>query len=65
VRKSVEGKELPVFTTALLERAAFRELHLTGQTPRQTDPAGAAAANISAITQELLARLESLQEAAA
>jgi chromosome partitioning protein len=65
VRKSIEGKELPVFTTALLERAAFRELHLTGQTPRQTDPAGAAAANISAIAQELLARLESLQEAAA
>jgi chromosome partitioning protein len=57
--------ELPVFTTALVERAAFRELHLTGQTPRQTDPKSAAAANIRGITQELLTRLASLQEAAA
>jgi chromosome partitioning protein len=65
VRESVEGKDLPVFVTALLERAAFRELHLTGQTPRQTDPTGTAAANVSAITQELLARLASLQKAAA
>jgi len=65
VRESVEGKDLPVFVTALLERAAFRELHLTGQTPRQTDPTGTAAANVSAITQELLARLDSLQKAAA
>jgi chromosome partitioning protein len=65
VRESVEGKDLPVFGTALLERAAFRELHLTGKTPRQADPKAAAAANVSAITQELLIRLESLQEAAA
>lgn len=65
VRESVEGKNLPVFVAALLERAAFRELHLTGQTPRQTDPTGTAAANVSAITQELLARLASLQKAAA
>jgi chromosome partitioning protein len=65
VRRSVEEKELPVFGTALLERAVFRELHLTGQAPRQTDPTSAAAANVSAITQELLTRLENLQEAAA
>lgn len=65
VRESVQGKDLPVFSTALLERAAFRELHLTGKTPRQVDPKGATAANVSAITQELLTRLESLQEAAA
>src|SRR5512132_2039788 len=65
VRQSVEGKELPVFGAALLERAAFRELHLTGQSPRQTDPTGTAATNVSAITQELIARLEKLQEAAA
>jgi chromosome partitioning protein len=65
VRESVEGKELPVFSAALLERAAFRELHLTGKAPRQTDPKGAAAANVSAITQELLTRLESFQVAAA
>jgi len=66
VRESVEGKgQLPVFSTALLERAAFRELHLTGQTPRQTDPKSAAAVNVTAITQELLTRLATLQEAAA
>lgn len=65
VRESVEGKDLPIFDTALLERAAFRELHLTGKTPRQTDPKGAAAGNVSAITQELLSRLEGLQETAA
>jgi chromosome partitioning protein len=65
VRESVEGKDLPVFSTALLERAAFRELHLTGQTPRQTDSKSAAAANITAITQELLAHLERLREATA
>lgn len=40
-------------------------IHLTGQAPRQTDPTSAAAANVSAITQELLTRLENLQEAAA
>jgi chromosome partitioning protein len=54
-----------MFTTALVERAAFRELHLTGQTPRQTDPKSAAAANVAAITQELLTRLAALQETAA
>jgi chromosome partitioning protein len=65
VRQSVEEKQLPVFRTTLLERAAFRELHLTGQVPRQADPGGAAAANVSALTQELLTRLAALQEAAA
>lgn len=65
IRRSVEEKELPVFTTTLLERAAFRKLHLTGQVPRQGDPTGSAAANITAITQELLTRLERLREAAA
>jgi chromosome partitioning protein len=65
VRESVEGRELPVFSTALFERAAFRELHLTGQTPRQADPKGSAAANVTAITQELLTRLAALHEAAA
>lgn len=65
VRESVEGKRLPVFATALLERAAFRELHLTGQVPRQADPQGPAAANVRAITEELLARLAALAKDAA
>jgi chromosome partitioning protein len=63
VRGSVEAKALPVFGTALLERAAFRELHLTGQVPRQSEPNGSAAGNVTAITQELLTRLDSLAEA--
>jgi chromosome partitioning protein len=65
VRESVEGKELAVFRTALVERAAFRELHVTGQVPRQAEPASSAATNVSAITQELLTRLAALAEAAA
>jgi chromosome partitioning protein len=65
VRESVEGKALPVFGAALMERAAFRELHLTGRVPRQSEPNGKAAANVTAITQELLTRLASLAEAAA
>ena len=65
VRESVEGRRLPVFATALLERAAFRELHVTGQVPRQADPQGAAAANVRAITEELLSRIAALTEDAA
>jgi len=65
VRESVEKKGLPIFGTALLERAVFRELHLTGQVPRQSGPQGSAAANVTAITQELLTRLTSLTEAVA
>jgi chromosome partitioning protein len=65
VRGSVEAKALPVFRTALLERAIFRELHLTGQVPRQSEPNRSAARNVTAITQELLTRLASLAEAVA
>ncbi len=64
VRESVEGRGLPIFSSALLERAAYRELHLTGKVPRETDPKGSATANVAAITEELLARLTGLQEAA-
>jgi chromosome partitioning protein len=64
VRESVEGRDLPVFGSSLLERAAFRELHLTGKAPRQMDPKSSAAINVHAITQELLASLERMTEAA-
>jgi chromosome partitioning protein len=64
VRQSVEGTGLPVFASALMERAAYRELHMTGKTPRQTEPTGRAALNVSAITTELLANLEKLVRAA-
>jgi chromosome partitioning protein len=48
-----------------MERSVFRELHVTGQVPRQSDPKGSAAINVSAITQELLTKLAALAEAAA
>lgn len=57
VRQHVEAMGLPLFRTALMERAAFREMHVTGRVPAQTDPKGAAAANVAAIAEELLARL--------
>ena len=57
VRKHVEGLGLPLFNTSLLERAAFREMHVTGKVPAQTDPAGTAAANVAAIAEELLTHL--------
>jgi chromosome partitioning protein len=64
VRKTVEGRGLPIFRSTMMERAAFREMHLTGKTPRQTDPNSSATANIAAITNELLANLETLAKAA-
>lgn len=64
VRESVEGKGLPIFRSALMERAAFRELHMTGQMPRQAIAGSAAATNVSAIAAELLAHLEKLAVAA-
>ena len=65
VRESVEGKGVPIFAAGLMERAAFREFHVTGKTPRQVDPTGAAAANIAKITEELLSKVQKLAEAAA
>ncbi len=64
VRKTVEGRGLPIFRSTLMERAAFREMHVTGKTPRQTDPKSSAATNVAAITNELLANLETLAKAA-
>jgi chromosome partitioning protein len=65
VRQSLEAEEeIPILSTALMERAAFREIHITGTVPRQVDPNGSAAANVAAVTAELLQRLASLQEAA-
>jgi chromosome partitioning protein len=64
VRKTVEGKGLPIFRSTMMERAAFREMHLTGKTPRQSDPKSSAATNVAAITNELLTNLETLAKAA-
>jgi chromosome partitioning protein len=62
VRESAEGKGLPIFRSALMERAAYRELHLTGRVPRQDG--SAAAGNVTAITAEIMASLERLARAA-
>ena len=64
VRESLEGQGLPILKSVLMERAAFREMHITGQVPRQVDPAGGPAANMSAVAVEVLDRLKQLAEAA-
>lgn len=64
VRQSVEAKGLPVFKSAMLQRGALAEFHLTGKLPRQTDPKGSAAANLAVITAELMTYLERLAVAA-
>lgn len=63
VRQAAEGQGLPLFQSALMERAVYREMHVTGKVPAQTDPTGAAAANVAAIAEELLARLAPKEKA--
>lgn len=58
VRQSMEGQDVPILKAALMERAAFRAIHLTGTVPRQTDPTGTAAQNVAALTKEVLHRLQ-------
>lgn len=64
VRESLEAQGARILKSALMERTAFREIHITGQVPRQVDPASGAAANISALTVEVLDQLRQLAEAA-
>jgi chromosome partitioning protein len=64
VRESLEGQEVPILKSALMERAAFREIHITGQVPRQVEPNGSAATNVTALCAEVLSRLHALAEAA-
>lgn len=60
-----ESADVPMFKSALMERAAFRDIHISGMVPRQKDPRGGPAANVAAITAELLESIARLQEAAA
>jgi chromosome partitioning protein len=64
VRKSLEEKDLPMLRSAVMERAAFREMHISGRVPRQDDPTGSAASNITTLTREILDRLATLSVAA-
>jgi len=57
VRQTLEGEDLPILKTTLMERTAYRAIHLTGQVPRQTEPTGSAAANVTALAQEVLGHL--------
>jgi chromosome partitioning protein len=65
VRQTVEQElDLPRLGVKLMERSAYREIHITGKVPRQTDPEGAAAANVSSLTAEILRQIAKLREAA-
>lgn len=64
VRESLEGQGATILKAALMERAAFKEIHITGLVPRQVDPSGGPALNVTAIAAEVLERLKLLAEAA-
>ena len=63
VRETLESRDMPLMTTVLLERTAFREMFLTGQPPRAHDSPeklSPAATNLRTIGTELLDRLAEL-----
>ena len=64
IRISMEGKGVDILHTALMERNAYRSIHITGKVPRQTAPKSPAAENIAQITKEVLEQLTRLAEAA-
>src|SRR4051794_29505875 len=54
VRLSLEGQGGEILRTGLMERAAYREIHITGTVPRQSAPMSAAAINVEAFANEVL-----------
>lgn len=54
VRRSLEREGVPILKSALMERAAFQAIHLTGKVPRQFEPSSAAAANVTALAAEVM-----------
>jgi chromosome partitioning protein len=64
VRTGLEGQGVDILTSTLMERAAYREIHITGRVPSQDDQTSAASANINAVALELLAHLQKISEAA-
>jgi chromosome partitioning protein len=65
VRGAVEeSANIPIFRAALMERAAFRDIHISGMVPRQKEPNGGPAGNVAALTAELLESIARLKEAA-
>lgn len=60
VHETLNNRNLPLMSTVLLERTAFREMFLTGHPPRSLDPLdqpSQAATNLRTIRIELLERL--------
>ena len=64
VRTTLEGQGVSILQSALMERSAFQAIHLSGRVPRQTEPHGAAAANITALSNEVMEWLKSEDKAA-
>jgi chromosome partitioning protein len=65
LRKSLEGRGVNIFRTALMERNSIRNIHMTGKVPRQISAKDKAAANVTEIADELLHHLELMAEEAA
>jgi chromosome partitioning protein len=65
VREAVEqGSDVRIFKSALMERAAYRDIHISGTVPRQKDPSSSPSANVAAVVAELLESISNLREAA-
>lgn len=60
VRADMETIDVPIFESVLMNRAAFQEMFLRGQVPRQFKPEGSEAKNLSAITRELVGKIEQI-----
>lgn len=60
VRADMENIDVPIFESVLMNRAAFQEMFLRGQVPRQFKPGGREAENLSAITGELVGKLDEI-----
>ena len=65
VRQTLEEEDLPILKTALMERTAYRAIHLTGEVPRQSEPNGSAATNVTALAKEVLGYLAAKEADAA
>ncbi|WP_076955698.1 ParA family protein [Teichococcus deserti] len=56
-RRQFEAKGLPLMRCELVERAAFKMMTYTGQSPSEDDPEGGAASNVAALTDEVMGLL--------
>jgi chromosome partitioning protein len=65
VRQTLEEEDLPILRTALMERTAYRAIHLTGEVPRQNEPSSSAAINVTALAKEVLGYLAAKEADAA